>query len=84
MFVLFLVLWVAFAYALVANQGGLDALWQWSRTLHPIVQAVIWVLTLPLAISLWVWETGWPLVARLVLIAGIGGWNLWMFCPWKS
>lgn len=82
-FALFFVLWAAFAYALVANQGGLDNLWQWSRSLPILVQAAIWLLTLPLAIALWIWETGWPIVVRLVLVAAIGGWNLWMFFPNK-
>jgi hypothetical protein len=82
-FIVFVALWAAFAYALVANQGGLDNVWQWSRTLPLLVQAVIWLLTLPLAIALWIWESGWPLLVRLVLVVGIGGWNLWMFFPSK-
>lgn len=82
-FVLFLALWVAFGYALVANRGGLDSVWQWSRSLPLVAQAVIWLLTLPLAIALWIWESGWPIVVRLVLIVGIGGWNIWMFFPFK-
>jgi hypothetical protein len=30
-----------------------------------------------------VWQTirGWPLVVRLVLVVGLGGWNLLMFLP---
>ena len=83
-FLLFFVLWAAFAYGLVANQGGLDQLWQWARGLPLIAQAGVWLLTLPLAIALWIWETSWPLILRLVLVAGIGGWNLWMFYPFKG
>jgi len=30
---------------------------------------------------LWVWDTTWPLVGRLVLIAGIAGWNLLVLMP---
>ena len=83
-FLLFLGLWALFAYALVANQGGLDRVWEWSRSLPLIAQALVWLLTLPLAIGLWIWETSWPLVVRLVLVVGIAGWNLWMFYPLKS
>jgi len=42
---------------------------------------VIALLVLPLAIGLWIWETGWPLIVRLVLVVSIGAWNLWMFFP---
>ena len=37
-FVVFLVLWSAFAYALVANQAGLDGTWTWLRELPWPVQ----------------------------------------------
>jgi len=80
-FVVFLALWVAFAVALVANQGGLDNVWQWVRSQHIIVQAAAWLLFLPVAIGLWIWESGWPLLVRLVLVASIGAWNIWMFFP---
>jgi hypothetical protein len=45
------------------------------------VQIVVWVLFLPVMVGLWVWETTWPLVLRLILVAGIAGWNLFMFLP---
>ncbi len=83
-FLLFLVLWVGFAYALVANQGGLDNLWQWARGLNIVFQAILALLTLPFAIALWIWESGWPIVIRLVLVVGIGGWNIWMFYPFTG
>ena len=80
-FVLFLVLWVLFAYALVASQGSLDSVWAWSRSQHIIVQGVIWLLVLPLAVGLWIWESGWPLLVRLALVVSIGAFNLWLFFP---
>ncbi|MCI0582272.1 MAG: hypothetical protein L0227_05140 [Chloroflexi bacterium] len=80
-FVLFLVLWGLFAYALVANQGSLDTIWEWSRSQHILVQIVIWLLVLPLAIGLWIWESGWPLIVRLTLVISIGAFNLWLFFP---
>ncbi len=80
-FLAFAVLWVEFAVALVWSQGSLDAAWQWVRALPLLVQGVVWVLFLPVVFGLWVWETTWPLIVRLVLIVGVAGWNLLVFFP---
>lgn len=80
-FLVFLAIWAAFAWALVANQAGLDQAWQWLQGLPLLVRLVVALLTLPLYVGLWIWESGWPLIVRLVLVIGIGGWNLWMFLP---
>jgi hypothetical protein len=70
-FVVFAVAWAAFAAALVWSQGSLDAVWEWLRGL-PL---------LPLVAGLWVWETGWPTVARLVVIGGLALATLYTFLP---
>jgi len=80
-FVVFLVLWAAFAYALAGNHGGLDQVWQSIRDLPLILQALVWLLFLPVTIGLWIWESAWPLIVRLPLVVAIAGWNLWMFFP---
>ena len=80
-FILFLALWAAFAYALVANQAGLDGAWSWLRSLPLPVQLVVALLTLPVYLGLWAWESGWPLAVRLMVVVSLGGWNLWMFFP---
>ena len=41
----------------------------------------VWLLFLPVMIGLWIWETTWPLLVRLVLVIGIAGWNLLIFLP---
>jgi hypothetical protein len=81
LFLLFAVLWIGFAIALVWSQGSLDQAWQAIRSLPLVVQAVVWVLFLPVMAGLWIWETSWPLVLRLVLVVGLAGWNLLMFLP---
>jgi hypothetical protein len=81
LFVVFAVLWAAFGAALIWSQGSLDAAWQWIRDLPLLLQGLVWLLFLPVAIGLWVWETTWPLIVRLVLIAGLAGWNLLIFLP---
>jgi hypothetical protein len=80
-FLAFVVLWVGFAAALVLSQGSLDASWQWIRALPLLVQGLVGLLFLPVVVALWIWESAWPLVVRLVLVAGLAWWNLWIFLP---
>jgi hypothetical protein len=81
LFVAFAVLWVAFGASVIWSQGSLDAAWQWIRGLPLLVQGIVWLLFLPVVIGLWIWETTWPLIVRLVLVVGIAGWNLLVFLP---
>ena len=80
-FAVFAVLWATFAAALVWSQGSLDQTWEWIRGLPLVVQGVVWLLFLPVVAGLWVWETTWPLVMRLVLVGGVGFVNLYAFLP---
>ena len=81
LFGIFALIWVAFGAGLVLSQGSLDQSWQAIRGLPLIVQAVVWLLFLPVMVGLWIWETTWPLIVRLVLVVGIAGWNLLVFLP---
>ena len=81
LFAIFAVIWVAFAAGLVFSQGSIDQAWQAIRGLPLIAQLVVWVLFLPVMIGLWVWETSWPLIVRLVVVLGVAGWNLLIFLP---
>ena len=81
LFAIFALIWVAFGAGLIFSQGSVDQAWQAIGALPLIVQVVVWVLFLPVMAGLWVWETTWPLIVRLVLVAGIGGWNLLVFLP---
>jgi hypothetical protein len=81
LFAIFAVIWIAFAAGLILSQGSVDQAWQTIRELPLIVQIVVWILFLPVMIGLWIWETSWPLVVRLVLLIGVAGWNLLVFLP---
>lgn len=81
LFVVFAGVWIAFAAALVWNQGGLDQAWTSINDLPLVVRAIVWVLFLPVMLGLWIWESTWPIVVRVVLVFGIAGWNLLMFLP---
>ena len=81
LFGIFALLWIAFATGLVWSQGTIDQAWEFIGGLPLLAQIVVWVLFLPVMVGLWVWETTWPLIFRVVLVIGIAGWNLWMFLP---
>ena len=81
LFVTFALLWGAFGVALAISQGSVDAAWTWVRSLPWVLQGVVWVLFLPVMAGLWVWETTWPVVLRLVVVGGLAAWNLLVFLP---
>ena len=74
--VIFAVLWVGFAIALVVNQEWLDLLWNWVRALPSVAEIVVWVVFLPIMVGLWIWESSWPAFVRLLAVAGIVLWTL--------
>ena len=80
-FVVFAAMWVALAAGIIWNQGGVDAAWASIRELPLIVQGVLWLLFLPVTAGLWVWETSWPVIVRLVVVVGLAGWSLMIFLP---
>ena len=81
LFAAFALLWIAFGVALVWSQGSLDAAWAWVRSLPLVGQGFAWILVLPAMAGLWIWESGWPTLIRLLLVGGIAGWNLLVFLP---
>ena len=72
----FAILWVGFAIALVVNREWLDLLWNWVRALPPVAEIIVWVVFLPIMVGLWIWESSWSVLVRLLAFAGIVGWNL--------
>ena len=74
-------IWLVFGVALIWSQGSLDAAWQYIRSLPILVQGIVWLLFLPVLLGVWIWETTWPAILRLILVAGIAGWNLLVFLP---
>jgi hypothetical protein len=80
-FVLFAVLWLRFAAALVFAPSELDELWRGYRRRNVVVQALGWLLFLPLTAALLVWERRWQASLRLALVFSIAAVNLFMFFP---
>jgi len=74
--VIFAMLWVGFAIALVVNREWLDLLWNWVRALPSVAEIIVWVLFLPIMVGLWIWESSWPALGHLLAFAGIVVWTL--------
>jgi hypothetical protein len=74
--VIFAMLWVGFAIALVVNREWLDLLWNRVQALPSVVEIIVWVLFLPIMVGLWIWESSWPDLVRLLAFAGIVVWTL--------
>ena len=80
-FAILTLLWLGFATALLFNQSMLHSAWQALRSLPMIVQVVVWLLVLPVALGLWIWDTSWPLWIRLTLIIALGWGTIYTFFP---
>lgn len=82
-FVVLTLLWLAFAAALIFNRDLLDTTWQSFRSWPLIIQVIVGLLVLPVAAGLWIWETSWPLLVRLILVAGLAWVTVYTFFPRK-
>ncbi|HEY8446189.1 MAG TPA: hypothetical protein VIL01_03710 [Thermomicrobiales bacterium] len=78
---IFLLLWLAFAAALIFDRGALDSIWQWIRDLPLAAEVIVWVVLLPLVAGLWIWESDWSLGLRLSLIIIVAIANLIVLGP---
>ena len=73
---IFAVLWVGYATALVVNPTWLDMLWDWVQVLPIVTKIIVWVLFLPIMVGLWIWESDWTTLVRLLGFGGIIAWTL--------
>lgn len=83
-FAILAVLWLIFAAALIYNRDLLVTTWQTLRSWNIIIQLIVWLLALPVTLGLWIWQTSWPLLLRLVLISGLAWVTVYMFFPGKK
>lgn len=75
-FGMFVVLWIGFAIALRGDRGFVDSTWQWLRGLPAPVQVVVWVVILPIAVGMWIYESTWPPTVGVLLVVGMIAWTL--------
>jgi hypothetical protein len=81
LFLIFAVLWLIVGAGIVLSQGSVDAAWEQIRALPLILQAVAWLLFLPVMAGVWIWESSWPLMLRAVLVLGLAAWTLLVMLP---
>jgi hypothetical protein len=74
-------LWLTFGALLVANPDRLDSYWHTLRSVWLPRQALVWLLCLPWALALWVWQLAWPVAFRLLVIIGLGVATIFAFFP---
>ena len=74
-FLVFALLWIGFAIALIVDLEWLDLVWNSVRALPILVEIIVWILFLPIMVGLWIWESSWPTLIRLLGFAGIVGWT---------
>ena len=72
----FAILWVGFAIALIVNPEWLDLLWNWVRALPSVLKILAWVFITPIMAAIWIWESSWTAIVRLLAFAGIIGWTI--------
>ena len=82
-FVVLTLLWLGFAVALLFNPETLDTTWQAFLDWPLILQLVVGLLVLPVVLGLWIWQTSWPLLLRLVLVLGLAWVTVYTFFPRK-
>jgi hypothetical protein len=82
--VVFAALWLGFGASLVADTSAVDEAYRSIGALPLPILGLAWLVFLPPMAGLWVWTTSWPLAIRLVVIAGLAGWNLLVFIPGRA
>ena len=84
MFIVFAALWLAFSLAVVVDSERIEETWKAFRDLPIVGQALLATLFLPVVAGFWIWETSWPFVLRLALVASLAWWNILVFWPFRK
>ncbi len=72
----FVVLWIGFIIALIVDRTWLDSAWEWVQALPILPKVLVWLALLPGTVGLWIWESAWAPVWRILGFAGIIAWTL--------
>jgi hypothetical protein len=82
-FLVVVILWAAFALALLFSQSSIHDMWRWFKARSLMLQVPLGILFLPWLVGMWIWEASWPATVRTVAVAGVAWANVYVFLPWK-
>ena len=81
LFALFALIWLALGTIAVLNPSAIDDIWQQIGAQSIVVQLLLWLLFLPVMAGLWVWQTDWPDVLRVVVVVSLAAFTLLVMRP---
>jgi hypothetical protein len=70
-----------FLTAIAFRPATVNELWESARRQPILIQAVIWLLFLPIMTGAWIWRRPWAPAIRLALVFAIAAWNVFLFFP---
>ncbi|GAA1758101.1 hypothetical protein GCM10009712_03600 [Pseudarthrobacter sulfonivorans] len=83
-FLIAALLWVAFGVLLLLRQGDLGESWAAFQGQAWVLQGLEYLIFLPWAAALWLWNTPWALSIRALLVIGLAWASLYLLNPWRS
>lgn len=79
--VVFVLLWVYVASAVLTDGQLLADSWAWLSSLDLVPAVVVWILVLPVAVFLWAWQAGLEPLWMAVVMLGL---VLWTGIAWSG
>ena len=73
---MFAALWIGFIAALIVDRAWLETAWEWVQALPPALKVIVWAALLPATTLLWIWESSWAPVWRVLGFVGIIAWTV--------
>lgn len=83
-FIIAVLLWAAFGVLVLLRQGDLSELWAGFRGQPWTLQGLEFLIFLPWAAALWLWNTPSELWIRALLAIGLAWVSLYLLNPWRS
>jgi hypothetical protein len=80
-FAVLTILWLGFGVGLFLNRELLPKVWRLFRSWNVLLQFLVALLVLPVVLGLWIWQTRWPIWARLILVIGLAWMTEYTFFP---
>jgi hypothetical protein len=71
-----LLTWVGFIAALIIDQEMLGLAWNWVGALPRAAEIAAWIFLLPGMVLLWIWQTTWPVITKVLGFAVLAVWTL--------